>query len=106
MDELKELKKILESHRLANPKLRKFPDPFWTKIIQLSKKIPSRKIANFLNINAGNINRRIREIESPEVFEEKFPSQQFIQIPVQPSGSGGKQIVLNLPHNITIRIDV
>lgn len=106
MDELKELKKILDSHRLSNPKLKNFPDHFWPRVIHASKQIPRNQIAKFLNINLGNLNRRIKEASSSDHLIKKSMPQQFLQIPIESSGPTGKQIVLTLPHNITIRIEV
>lgn len=106
MDELKKLKQIVDTHRLMNPRKKKFPDHFWPRVIKLSQTVPSDEIAEFLKINKGNINRRIRESTRSELDLAPIGPNQFLQIPIESNRKESKQIVISLPHNITLRIDL
>ena len=102
MDELNELKKILESYRHSNPKLKKFPDQFWSRVLHLSNQIPSSRIATFLNIDLPNLNKRIREAKFQAPSPQKMAPQQFLEVPLgaqlgPQSKSTTKQIVLSFP---------
>lgn len=106
MDELKELKKILESHRQSNIKTNRFPKEFWPRVIALSQHIPPLKIASFLNIDLNNLHRRIKTTSPGKSAIKKLSKHQFLEIPMETPTPHTKQVVLSLPHNITIRIEL
>lgn len=106
MDELKELKKIIELHRQSNPKTNRFPKQFWPRVIALSQHIPTNKIAAFLNIDLNNLHKQIKNSSNDQSTVKKLSTNQFLEIPMEASIVSSKKVVLSLPHNITIRIEL
>lgn len=105
MNDLNNLKRYLDNHRAQFPNARRFPSKFWISAIELSEKYSHIEVAKILNIDLGNLTRRIKESRKKKNF--KSTDQDFVQLPIMaPKKVSSKQMTIELPHNIILRIDL
>ncbi len=101
MDQISQLKNLLLKHKEQFPKSKKFPQEFWDQVILLTEKMNHRVLAEKLNIDPCYLLRKCKNSSSQK------PSPQVTSSFVQATSiMKSKQITLELPHNITIRIDL
>jgi len=106
MDELTSLKKILADHRAKHPRTKKYPKEFWEKAVSLSRELSPETIASELSINKGNLIRRMKNSQKKAPKEGKKTSKSISVIQVPEMAFSKKQIILQLPNNITLSIDL
>lgn len=93
--ELNILKSKIEGHRLKNGRRKAFPEEVWQQIFKLSKKIDALTLAKDLGISHPNLLRRLRsQNEQVSLIEAPGPLLK------------SKQMTVELPHNIILRIDL
>jgi hypothetical protein len=101
--QLKELRRKVDSIRSQNPGKRvHFPDSVWEKIADLSDSISLRTLAQELGLNEQNLSRQVRKRKRRTTPEEN----NFLEVPQDLLRSDRKQISINLPQGITVRIDL
>ena len=107
MSELDDLLAIVKKMKEQPSATRRYPKEFWTQTIKLSEEIGAQNVAKKLGLSYGNLARRIRlasdRPDPPKKASKKTSDFSFIEIPVTKSK---KQIILDLPHNISLRIDL
>lgn len=103
MNEIESLKELLTKHRqrFHGKIVRKFPQDFWDRVLILAQTISPEKIAFDLGINLGNLKRKIAQ--NGPIQKSK---NQFVEVPFSASESLKKQMIIELPHNIKMRIDL
>ena len=103
MDELKKIKSLIEAHRAKFGKKKPFPKNLWKEIIKATESHSVTKVASFLEISGPNISRHIKKSKELRPADKKNgPS--FLKAPR--SILVKKQMTLELPHNIILRIDL
>jgi hypothetical protein len=98
MDELQNLKTTIEAHRSKFGKRKAFPREVWEKIYQLSEKRTPISLAEEIGISPANLTRRLKKQKGTQKVS-------LLEIPhsVIPEK---KQMTLELPGNIILRIDL
>jgi hypothetical protein len=114
MDELQELRKLIESHKENHPNSRRYPDKFWRLAVKIAPDYGTQRLADDLGIHYGNLMRKIKKFAPQYVprvgrpsrgqSKNKTQNQTFVQVPIKTSSS--KQVTLELPHGITLRIEL
>lgn len=98
MDELQKLKSIIEAHRSKFGKRKSFPKDVWDKIYELSESRTPASLASEIGISSANLTRRLKtRAKSDEISLLEIPRS------VMPAR---KQMTVELPHNIVLRIDL
>ena len=102
MDELNALKSIINNHQALHGKRKAFPIDVWNKIFILAETFPTAKIANELGISPANLLRQLKKRQKVQVKASSDVS--LIEVPSQVFNK--KQMTIELPHNIVLRIDL
>jgi hypothetical protein len=95
--------KELAKFRHDNPRTRRFPLSLWKKIVLLAKQYPVPEIADRLQINEGNLARRIQMLQGNKKSSSK-PSviPQLVEVPL--SMSRPCIMELEYPNGIKVRL--
>jgi len=102
--QLKTLRKKIDSIRSQRPGKRvHFPDSVWKHVAQLSESTPLRTLAQELGLNEQNLSRQIKKRKGTSPPSKK---DQFLEVPSQLLKLDKKQLSIELPHGITLRIDL
>lgn len=101
MTELQKLKNQIKAYRAKSPGRKRFPLEFWQKAAELAEHMSYTNLGRELEIDKGYLSKRIKELKT--AGEET--SHKFLQVPTM-GLSQKKQITLELPHNITLRIEL
>jgi hypothetical protein len=99
MDDIQALRTTIQKHREKNGKRMAFPKKVWDQIINLADDMPSSILAKELGISHGNLARQLRKRESNAADDCSF-----VEVPQEVVAK--KQMTLELPHNIVVRIDL
>ncbi|MBT4936797.1 hypothetical protein HON22_02665 [Candidatus Peregrinibacteria bacterium] len=102
MDELNSLKSIIHNHQALHGKRKAFPKHVWDKIFTLAQKTPPAQIAHELEINPANMGRQMKKRQKSQF--DKSSEISLLEVPRQAFNK--KQMTIELPHNIVIRIDI
>lgn len=77
-----------------------FPSALWEHITKLSEQLDPKILAEELGLNQQNLIRQIRKRKSEN------SSTQFLEVPSGLLSSSKKQLHLDLPHGVSLRIDL
>ena len=102
MDDFSSLKSIIKNHQDQHGKRKAFPIDVWNRISVLAERFPTAKIANELEISPANLLRQLKNRQKMQVKASSDIS--LIEVPSQVFNK--KQMTIELPHNIVIRIDI
>jgi transposase-like protein len=105
MNEIEELKNILQEFKSKNPPVKRYPKEFWVRIAALASQIGNKRVVREVGVSYGNLIKRIRSLKmnKPSPVVKTSSSVSFVKVPMKNSS---KQITIELPHNISLRIDL
>ncbi len=106
MDELNELIDFAKKYKEQPPSTRRYPKEFWIRAMKLSEEIGAKEVARKLGISYGNLARRISLANKPKISKKTKNAETHVSFVEVPLAKSKKQIILELPHNIFLRIDL
>ena len=105
MSEFSEIEAFINDYRSKHPRTRYYPKEFWVRVLPLAREYGVAKVATALGINQLRLSKKLRQsskVKDTQVGDhEVAPS--FVPVPLS---SSGRQITLELPHRIKLRIQL
>ena len=105
MSEFSEIEAFINDYRSKYPRTRYDPKEFWVQALPLAKEHGVPKVATALGISKQHLSQKLcqsSKVKDTQVGDhEVAPS--FVQVPLS---SSGRQITLELPHQIKLRIQL
>ena len=107
MSEFSEIEAFINDYRSKHPRTRYYPKEFWVRVLPLAREHGAAKVATAFGISKQHLFKKLRQssevkdtpVRDPDV---EFPPS-FVQVPLS---SSGRQITLELPHQIKLSIQL
>ena len=106
MDQLQALKEQISQLRQENPGRKvHLPVQLWDQIKILSETIPCNRLAEELTLNYQNLRRQIKKRKKTQISTPR-KKMTFLEVPQKNLLQSAKQVTLELPHGINLRIEL